>query len=82
MYMTFQPETEGFDFVVSSVLTSASLEPDDKLDSSEDTLRSYCRTWSARLSNGTSPKIWFISQVGEVWFTQTIHNKIPNFWSA
>ena len=26
--MTFQPETEGFDFVVSSVLSSASLEPD------------------------------------------------------
>lgn len=28
LYMTFQPETEGFDFVVSSVLSSASLEPD------------------------------------------------------
>lgn len=33
---------------------------------SEDTLRSYCRTWSARLSTGTPPKVWFISQVGEL----------------
>lgn len=33
LYMTFQPETEGFDFVVSSVLSSASLEPDDMLGS-------------------------------------------------
>lgn len=33
MYMAFQPETEGFDFVVSSVLSSASLEPDDMLGS-------------------------------------------------
>ncbi len=35
----------------------ASLEADDMLDSLEDTLRSYCRTWSAWLSNGKLPKI-------------------------